>query len=215
VLGALEQIEDAPVLTFLLRLEDAVRGAVARARAPALPERTGHGRAPAIAYPALREKSEDQATYDAQACQRPHETGGHVSPGPLGDRGLRGLQPEAPIRVPQHALRHRVAFGLVGVEQPGVGLHLGDECELPPQVEGVAHPEVHPLSAGRTVDVRGVANQEDIANAEALSDPAVYPEQRGSLRSLELGVHEEVLVEPLLEIVEADLPVRLVRDAAA
>ena len=56
---------------------------------------------------------------------------------------------------------------VVGVQQGLVGPALSDQRELPGEVGRVPHAGVHPLGAGRAVDVGGVARQDDPADAVA------------------------------------------------
>ena len=76
--------------------------------------------------------------------------------------------PECAIGGREQLLRERTTLGLVGVEQRLVGAIRDDESQLPCQVVRVLKPGVHALPAHRTMDVRGVAEQEAAAVAEAL-----------------------------------------------
>ena len=60
---------------------------------------------------------------------------------------------------PEHPGRNGHAFLSVAVEQAIRGAAAGDEGQLPCQVAGVHHPGVHALTAGRRVDVGGVAGE--------------------------------------------------------
>jgi hypothetical protein len=63
-------------------------------------------------------------------------------------------------------------LGLVGVEQGGVCPAGADQGQFPGQVDGVLDAGVHSLAAGRAVDVRGVAGEQDAAEP-VLGDLAV------------------------------------------
>ncbi len=59
----------------------------------------------------------------------------------------------------------REAFGLITVQQCFAAVAVDHRRQFPGQVERVLHAGVHALAAGRTVDVGGVAGQEDPAPA--------------------------------------------------
>jgi hypothetical protein len=65
-----------------------------------------------------------------------------------------------------HGLDHRAALGAVGLQQRPVGVTTNDEVELPGQIPDVVEPGVHALSAEWTVNVRGVAGDEDASDTE-------------------------------------------------
>ena len=68
-------------------------------------------------------------------------------------------------RVLQDPRRDGVPLGLVGVEQ-ALGRGAPDDLgELPAEVDRVLHAEADPLSAGRRVDVRGVAGEQHASAA--------------------------------------------------
>ena len=64
-----------------------------------------------------------------------------------------------------------------------------DGGELPGEVHGVADAGVHALSADRTVDVRGVAEQERAALAEPIGDPMVHAVGREPVHALDVDAH--------------------------
>ena len=78
--------------------------------------------------------------------------------------GLGGHQFDLRAGVVQYVGGHRVPFGVVAVQQvlrrPAVDLG----GQFPAEVERVLDAEVEPLAAGRRVDVRGVAGQQDPAD---------------------------------------------------
>ena len=87
---------------------------------------------------------------------------------PRPDEGL-----EDPVGRPHQGPGERDPLGLVGVEQDGVRRLPRTAASFQRQVHGVADAGVHPLAAGRAVDVPGIPGQEDPAVAEMVGDPVV------------------------------------------
>ena len=67
-------------------------------------------------------------------------------------------------------LAERLALGMVAVEQRVVGVAAQHGRDLPGQVVNVLHPGVEAEAAGRRHLVRGVAGQENVADAIAVGD---------------------------------------------
>src|SRR5215472_12804138 len=63
----------------------------------------------------------------------------------------------------------RATFGAIALEQPVVAATVQDQIKLPDQVPHVMQSGIHPLPTEGTVNVRGVAGDEDTADAH-LSD---------------------------------------------
>jgi hypothetical protein len=82
------------------------------------------------------------------------------------------------VREPESVRPGREAFGLVGVQEGAGGVPAGDQGQFPGQVRGVHHPGVHALTAGRGVDVRRVAGEQDPAAPVGRRRPQLAPEAR-------------------------------------
>ncbi len=101
-------------------------------------------------YPALHGSDADGAGHQARRddAQRPaHET-------------VSGHEPEEAVCEGDQPARDGQPLHLVSVEQPRWHPALLDGRELPRQVVRVLDSGVHPLPAGRAVDVRRVAGEE-------------------------------------------------------
>ena len=72
---------------------------------------------------------------------------------------------------------NRVAFRVIGVEEPVYGDPLQGQAKLPAQVVGVLDAGVHALSSRRRVDMGGISGQEDPAVAVAVDDPVADAEE--------------------------------------
>src|SRR5712672_3418452 len=83
-------------------------------------------------------------------------------------------------------------FRFIRVEQARGRTPLQRRSDLPRQVHGVADAGVHPLSADRTVDVRGVAEQKGAPVAKVERDAVVHAISRKPvhLHDVELEVLE-------------------------
>ena len=87
----------------------------------------------------------------------------------------------------------RQSLLLVGVKQRQRRLSLEHQGQLPRKVDHILDAGVHALGAGRTVDVRGIAAEQQAADPEARHHPAVdaepgtpghVPESRRDVRAL-------------------------------
>src|SRR5215218_1068038 len=67
---------------------------------------------------------------------------------------------------------------LVGVQQKARRIPADHQGQLPHEVGGVLDADVHTLSAGRAVDVGGVATEEDCPLAKSGSNPVVDAKAR-------------------------------------
>src|SRR6516165_9231621 len=65
----------------------------------------------------------------------------------------------------EHLVADMAALWAVAVEQRFAARAVNHQRELPGQVECVLHAGVHALAAGRAVDVRSIAGEEDTAPA--------------------------------------------------
>ena len=92
----------------------------------------------------------------------------------IGDPPLGGREAEDAIGGRDQPPRKADPLGLIAIEQ-SVGCATGqDRREFPGEIDGVADPGIHALAAGRTVDVRGVAEQEGATFAEMLGHPVMH-----------------------------------------
>ena len=105
-------------------------------------------------------------------------------------------------RVAQHLVADRAALRRVAVEQRGRAPALAHQRELPGEVERVLHAGVHALAAGRAVHVRGVAGEEDAADAVVLHLALVDAEAAEPERVVRAQRRRRALVEQRLDVGE-------------
>ena len=112
-------------------------------------------------------------------------------------------------RLHHHALPHGTALRLVGVQQPLGRPAVDRRGQLPAEVHRVLKTEVEARTTHRRVDVRGVAEQEHVADPVGLRQPgvrAVHPTHRmraGPLRQLERHVRAEDPPSALPKVLQA------------
>ena len=133
----------------------------------------GEGRA-TIANSKLRNRSQDAPTYGRDIDNRRDGLLSHSSH----QRILGQEQSGAQMSSPQHAPCNRMPLGLIGVEQTRRGLISRRQRQLPAEIEGILDPHVHPLTTDRTMDVRGVAREEDRTAAIAIGLAPLDAERR-------------------------------------
>src|ERR1700719_649056 len=76
-----------------------------------------------------------------------------------------------------HLFRNRMTFGEVAFgDGLRIALTTSQPLQLPSKVEGILHAGVHTLSTGRTMDVRGIPEQEYAARPISRSDAFVHCE---------------------------------------
>ena len=112
-----------------------------------------------------------------------------MQPHQPGDRAGARHAREGPIGRRDQAPGECDSFRLVAVEKRRVRASMQDGGELPGQVHRVADAGVHALSADRTVDVRGVAEQERAALAEMIGDAMVHAVGREPVHALDVDAH--------------------------
>ena len=83
--------------------------------------------------------------------------------------GLDGHCPEHQVGLAEDLRAHRAPLGIVTVQQRGIRLAPDDEREFPREIICVLDTGVHPLPAGRAVDVRGIPGEEDAVHADSAS----------------------------------------------
>src|SRR5262249_32651815 len=91
-------------------------------------------------------------------------------------------------------------LGFVTVEQLVRSPAGHDRCQLPGEIDGVANPRIHALAAGRTVDVRGIAEQEGSDPSEMLRHPVMHMIGREPIHLLDLNL--EVIDRPIADVLE-------------
>ena len=96
---------------------------------------------------------------------------------------------------------------LIGIEQRRIRGSPKDLRQLPGQVDGITDAGVHPLAAGRAVDVRGVPKKKGAPLAKLIRYPVVNPVGRKPVHLLDLEL--QVLDRPGTDVVEGELTVVL------
>src|SRR6516164_655261 len=91
----------------------------------------------------------------------------------VGYAALGGRESEDAVGGRDQPAREANALGFIAVEQGIRGTSADNGCEFPRQVDGIANAGIHALAAGRTVDMRGIADKERAALAEMLCDPVM------------------------------------------
>ncbi len=113
----------------------------------------------------------------ADGSQSEHHTAKQVP------NGLRGVVPQR-RDLGQLAgglddlIGDRAALDAVTIEKRGRGLAASNQCQFPREIERILHAGVHALTAGRTVDVRGIAGHEDASGPEMADLALVDPKPR-------------------------------------
>ena len=82
-------------------------------------------------------------------------------------------RPEHQVRLLKHLRRYCPALLIVTVQQRDMRPPLYDEGEFPGEIVCVLNARIHPLPTGRAVDVRGIAGEEGMTDAETCYLPVV------------------------------------------
>ena len=78
---------------------------------------------------------------------------------------------------------------LVAIEERRIRVPVEDGGEFPGEIHRVADAGVHALSAHRTVDMRGVAEQERTTFAKVIGDPMVHAVGREPVHALDVNAY--------------------------
>src|SRR3981081_2505467 len=130
----------------------------------------------------------------------PQETANGSSTGAhdVGDPPLRGHEAEYAIGCRDQLPGEADPFGFIAVKQIVAGTAGENCCKVPGEIEGVANPGIHALSAGRAVDVRCVGGQEGSSFAEMLGHPMMHMIGRKPIDLLDLAF--EVVDLPVADV---------------
>src|SRR5580704_8602658 len=97
----------------------------------------------------------------------------------LGDRIAQRSHSRENLSGFEYLIADRAALERIGIKQRlGTALTSMHHGELPGQIKDILHPSIHPLAAGGTVNVSGIASQHD-STAPVLGDFAFVNAQIG------------------------------------
>src|SRR5689334_6783474 len=95
------------------------------------------------------------------------------------ERSFEGQGTSEPVGLPDNLLGDRAALRFILVEHLGRTAVAEHRRQPNSQLNGVLDGDIHSLTAGGTVDVCCIADEEDAPGAEAGGDPVMHAEARG------------------------------------